>query len=93
MTAATRLNPGLTRFSVQLLLRPPSQDEEFIPEPLRDHPYRVDSEESYQELYGFLTGQAGVPLPEAVACFLWFSSNYSLVRSQASKARRSEASV
>src|SRR5258708_6956872 len=41
-----------------------SQDEEFIPEPLRDHPYRVDSEESYQELYGFLTGQAGVPLPE-----------------------------
>ena len=64
MTAATRLNPGLTRFSVQLLLRPPSQDEEFIPEPLRDHPYRVDSEESYQELYGFLTGQAGVPLPE-----------------------------
>jgi hypothetical protein len=41
-----------------------SQDGEFIPEPLRDHPYRVDSEESYQELYGFLTGQAGVPLPE-----------------------------
>jgi len=41
-----------------------SQDEEFIPEPLRDHPYRVDSEESYQALYGFLTGQAGVPLAE-----------------------------
>jgi hypothetical protein len=41
-----------------------SQNEEFIPEPLRDHPCRVDSEESYQELYGFLTGQAGVPLAE-----------------------------
>jgi hypothetical protein len=41
-----------------------AQDEEFIPEPLRDHPYRVDSEDSYQELYGFLTGQAGVPLAE-----------------------------
>jgi hypothetical protein len=41
-----------------------SQNEEFIPEPLRDHRYRVDSEESYQELYAFLTGQAGVPLAE-----------------------------
>jgi hypothetical protein len=41
-----------------------SQNEEFIPEPLRDHPYRLDSEDSYQELYGFLTGQAGVPLSE-----------------------------
>ena len=41
-----------------------SQNEEFIPEPLRDHPYRLDSEDSYQELYAFLTGQAGVPLPE-----------------------------
>jgi NB-ARC domain/SEFIR domain len=41
-----------------------SENEEFIPEPLRDHPYRLDSEDSYQELYGFLTGQAGVPLPK-----------------------------
>jgi len=41
-----------------------SQNEEFIPEPLRDHPYRLDSEDSYRELYAFLTGQAGVPLPE-----------------------------
>jgi Effector-associated domain 2/SEFIR domain len=41
-----------------------SQNKEFIPEPLRDHPYRLDSEDSYQELYSFLTGQSGVPLPE-----------------------------
>jgi SEFIR domain len=41
-----------------------SKDREFIPEPLSDHVYCLDSEDSYQELYGFLTGQAGVPLPE-----------------------------
>jgi hypothetical protein len=41
-----------------------SQDREFIPEPLSDHVYCLDSQESYQELYVFLTGQAGVPLPE-----------------------------
>jgi SEFIR domain-containing protein/carboxypeptidase family protein len=40
-----------------------SQDREFIPEPLCDHVYCLDSEGSYQELYGFLTGQAGVSLP------------------------------
>jgi hypothetical protein len=41
-----------------------SQDKEFIPEPLRDHPYRLDSEDSYLELYSFLTGQADVSLPK-----------------------------
>ncbi len=41
-----------------------SEDKEFIPEPLSDQFYLLDSEEHYQELYGFLTGQAGVPLPE-----------------------------
>ena len=41
-----------------------SQNKEFIPEPLRDHCYRLDSEEGYQELYSFLTGQGGVPLVE-----------------------------
>jgi hypothetical protein len=41
-----------------------SKDREFIPEPLSDHICCLDSEDSYQELYGFLTGQAGVPLPE-----------------------------
>jgi hypothetical protein len=41
-----------------------SGDKEFIPEPLSDQFYLLDSEEHYQELYGFLTGQAGVPLPE-----------------------------
>jgi SEFIR domain len=41
-----------------------SKDREFIPEPLSDHVCCLDSEESYQELYGLLTGQAGVPLPE-----------------------------
>jgi hypothetical protein len=41
-----------------------SRDKEFIPEPLRDHPYQLDSEDSYRELYRFLTGQAGIPLAE-----------------------------
>jgi hypothetical protein len=41
-----------------------SKDRRFIPEPLADHVYCLDSEKNYQELYGFLTGQAGVPLPE-----------------------------
>src|SRR4029077_14705539 len=41
-----------------------SKDREFSPEPLSDHVCCLDSEDSYQELYGFLTGQAGVPLPE-----------------------------
>jgi hypothetical protein len=38
-----------------------SQDEQFIPEPLRGHTqYLLDSEDSYTKLYAFLTGQAGV---------------------------------
>jgi hypothetical protein len=41
-----------------------SGDKEFIPEPLSDQFYSLDSEDRYQELYSFLTGQAGVPLPE-----------------------------
>jgi hypothetical protein len=41
-----------------------SQDKSFVPEPLSDQVYCLDSEDRYQELYGFLTGQAGVPLPE-----------------------------
>ena len=38
-----------------------SQDERFIPEPLRatTH-YLLDSEDNYTKLYAFLTGQAGV---------------------------------
>ena len=40
------------------------EDREFIPEPLSDHSYVLDSEDRYEELYGLLTGQAGVPLPE-----------------------------
>src|SRR5271165_2609788 len=35
-------------------------EREFIPEPISDHSYCLDSEDSYQELYRFLTGQAGV---------------------------------
>jgi hypothetical protein len=41
-----------------------SEEREFVPELLSDHVYCLDSEDSYQELYGFITGQAGVPLPE-----------------------------
>jgi hypothetical protein len=41
-----------------------SQDKEFIPEPLSDQFYLLDSEDRYQEIYNLLTGQAGVPLPE-----------------------------
>jgi tetratricopeptide (TPR) repeat protein len=38
-----------------------SQDEQFIPEPVRGHThYLLDSEDNYAKLYGFLTGQAGV---------------------------------
>jgi hypothetical protein len=37
---------------------------DFIPEPLSDHVYCLDSEESYGELYSVLTGQAGVVLSE-----------------------------
>jgi hypothetical protein len=38
-----------------------SQDEQFIPEPLRGHTqYLLNSEENYTKLYAFLTGQAGV---------------------------------
>jgi hypothetical protein len=40
------------------------KDKEFIPEPLSDHVCCLDSESGYQELYGFPTGQAGVPLLE-----------------------------
>jgi hypothetical protein len=40
------------------------RDKEFIPEPLSDQFYCLDSEDRYQELYSLLTGQAGVPLPE-----------------------------
>jgi hypothetical protein len=41
-----------------------SQDEEFVPEPLSDHFYCLDSEDHYRALFRLLTGQAGVPLPE-----------------------------
>jgi SEFIR domain/NB-ARC domain len=38
-----------------------SKDERFIPEPVRGHThYMLDSEDTYAELYSFLTGQAGV---------------------------------
>jgi hypothetical protein len=38
-----------------------SQDEQFIPEPVRGHTYYLlESEDNYAKLYGFLTGQAGV---------------------------------
>jgi tetratricopeptide (TPR) repeat protein len=40
------------------------RDKEFIPEPLSDQFYCLDSKDRYQELYSLLTGQAGVPLPE-----------------------------
>lgn len=40
------------------------RDKEFMPEPLSDQFYCLDSEDRYQELYSLLTGQAGVPLPE-----------------------------
>jgi NB-ARC domain len=37
-----------------------TQDEQFIPEPLRGHThYLLNSEDSYAGLYAFLTGQAG----------------------------------
>jgi SEFIR domain len=36
-------------------------DSRFVPEPLRGHTvYVLDSEQSYEELYAFLTGQAGI---------------------------------
>jgi SEFIR domain len=41
-----------------------AKDREFVPEPLSDHVYCLDSEESYGELYSFLTGQAGVVVSE-----------------------------
>jgi hypothetical protein len=38
-----------------------SQDERFIPEPLRGNTnYLLDSEDNYADLYAFLTNQAGV---------------------------------
>jgi SEFIR domain/TIR domain/SIR2-like domain len=37
-----------------------SKDREFIPEPLSDQFYLLNSEDGYQELYSLLTGQAGV---------------------------------
>ena len=37
-----------------------SEDKEFIPEPLSDQFYLLDSEDHYHELYSFLIGQAGV---------------------------------
>ena len=38
-----------------------SQNERFIPEPLRGHTrYLLNSETNYTKLYAFLTGQAGV---------------------------------
>jgi hypothetical protein len=39
-----------------------AEDRRFVPEPLSDHVYCLDSEESYGELYSVLTGQAGVVL-------------------------------
>jgi hypothetical protein len=44
-----------------------SEDKDFIPEPLSDQFYLLDSEDRYGELYSVLTGQAGVPLPELLA--------------------------
>jgi hypothetical protein len=41
-----------------------SQDRNFIPEPLSDQFYCLDSEDHYQELFSLLTGQAGVTRPE-----------------------------
>jgi hypothetical protein len=41
-----------------------SGDRGFIPEPLSDQFYLLDSEDRYRELYGVLTGQAGAPLAE-----------------------------
>jgi SEFIR domain-containing protein/effector-associated domain 2 (EAD2)-containing protein len=42
-----------------------SQDEQFVPEPLRGYTqYLLNSEENYTKLYAFLTGQVGVPLAE-----------------------------
>jgi hypothetical protein len=41
-----------------------SEDKDFIPEPLSDQFYLLDSEDRYGELYAVLTGQAGVPVPE-----------------------------
>lgn len=41
-----------------------SEDRAFVPEPLSDHSYLLDSEDRYHELYSLLTGQAGVPPPE-----------------------------
>lgn len=40
-----------------------SLDREFVPQILSDHPYILDSEDGYQELYSVLTGQAGELLP------------------------------
>jgi hypothetical protein len=40
------------------------RDRGFIPEPLSDQFYLLDSEDRYRELYGVLTGQAGAPLAE-----------------------------
>jgi len=41
-----------------------SQDKNFVPEPLSDQFYCLDSEDCYQELFSLLTGQAGVPRSE-----------------------------
>jgi hypothetical protein len=47
-----------TRTFVPVIFDP--QNERFIPEPLSDHFYCLDSEDRYQDLYTFLTGQVGV---------------------------------
>jgi hypothetical protein len=41
-----------------------AEDRKFVPEPLSDHVYCLESEESYGELYSVLTGQASVVLSE-----------------------------
>jgi hypothetical protein len=41
-----------------------AEDRNHIPEPLSDHVYCLDSEESYGEFYSVLTGQAGAVLSE-----------------------------
>jgi hypothetical protein len=41
-----------------------SRDKEFVPEPLSDQFYCLDSEDRYLELLSLLTGQAGVTRPE-----------------------------
>ena len=58
-----------------------SQDEQFVPEPLRGHTqYLLNSEENYTKLYAFFTGQAGVRPGESVdRSKRWLASKCSLL--------------